>query len=1235
MRVVIDLQGLQTESRYRGIGRYTQDFIRAVLRNLGGDEVFILLNGMLPESILPIRRDLGELLPNENIRVWHSVGPTKECDPRNQRRRSVAELCREEFLLDLQPDVIHVSSLFEGYLDDGVTSIGQPPTTIPTTVTLYDLIPLIHREKYLTPDPLYETYYHTKLGHLRKADVFLTISEATRLEGAKILGGASSRFINISTAANEKFVTLDISSKRRRGLLKKLGIFKPFLLYTGGADPRKNLVGLIEAFAMLSARSGGVCQLALVGRITKEDLTLLRRLCSAHGLNSGEVIFADYVDDDDLVCLYNLCHLFVFPTLGEGFGLPVLEAMNCGAPVIASDIDSVREIVGLSEALFDPMNISSILQKMEAGISDKGFRERLISNGLQRSRNFSWDQTAKTAISVWRELAEKSESSKRNHFFTGMIYDGVVKSIIADKGSMLPKIANCFSMNRLAVTSRQLLVDVSELSQRDAGTGVQRVVRGYLRHLIQSPPDGFNVRPVFSTVGGEYRYAWNFMYRFMGYSEEPPQEDPIEWCRGDIFLVLDMQHHVQLANRDFIIRLVSGGVNTKFMVYDLLPIHYPQYFADPQACTLHENWLMLVASTNGAICISKATSNALAAWIESSEVMVDPTFTNEWLHIGADLETASSISETTVLNDDNLKVFQSKPTFLCVSTLEPRKRQAQILDAFSQIWRMGVDVNLVFVGRLGWMSEHLGGQIEEHPLYGKNLFWLRDVTDSYLREVYSCCTCLIMASIDEGFGLPLVEASQHGIPIIARDIPVFREVAGDNAFYFSGEDELSLRSAVLIWLDLFKLRKHVSSKGMRLCTWEQSTERLKELLIGGNYCRKQLFVDVSELSRVDAKTGIQRVVKGVLNEWLNSEFSGYRVEPVTINCNGEYEYAEQFVADFVGRNLSIKKIITKGVIEFAPGDIFFALDFCPTLQARKRDFYQTLMRVGVDVRFMVHDLLPVTMPEYFDPEFAKLFVDWIDVVTDCGGAVCVSEATANDLSHWILVNKPYQLSNFEIDVNYNGADWSWRESCERKHDSESQELLLNKIGSGISFLMVGTLEGRKGHEEVLNAFELLWDQGLDFNLIFVGKPGWSNDKFLEHLKFRERQEDRLFWPSEVDDGLLDKIYGRCHCVVLASKGEGFGLPLMEAAIRKIPIIARDIPVFREIGKDKVFYFSSSEPGKLSESIKEWVEAYQDGSYPRSDGIHWLTYDQSARALIEKIFKRTYRSASSLGGKRNA
>ena len=137
---------------------------------------------------------------------------------------------------------------------------------------------------------------------------------------------------------------------------------------------------------------------------------------------------------------------------------------------------------------------------------------------------------------------------------------------------------------------------------------------------------------------------------------------------------------------------------------------------------------------------------------------------------------------------------------------------------------------LIIVGREGWLNDETIKKIRNHNENGKRLFWLEGISDEYLERIYSVSTCLIAASVGEGFGLPLIEAAQRRLPIIAREIPVFREVAGEHAFYFDGREPISLAGSITEWLKLYDKGLHPKSEKMPWLTWKESASRLVEVI---------------------------------------------------------------------------------------------------------------------------------------------------------------------------------------------------------------------------------------------------------------------------------------------------------------------------------------------------------------------------------------------------------------------
>jgi glycosyltransferase involved in cell wall biosynthesis/ADP-heptose:LPS heptosyltransferase len=410
MRIVIDMQGAQTGSRLRGIGRYTLSLAKAIVRNRGRHEIILALSGLFPATLQSLFTEFEDLLPKESIRVWHAMGPVKEFDSANRCRREITEKMREAFLAQLQPDVVLICSLFEGLGDDAVTSIGHLGESFPTTVVLHDLIPLVNPDEHFRSSRIHRDWYSRKIIYLKRSQMLLANSESSRQEALTALDFDPGSVVTISGACDDFFQVSKSAKRAKESVCSALGISKPFVMYIGGADERKNLNRLIMAHAKLPPDVRLQHQLVFVGDMPKGCVREYLKVANDSGLSDRELIFTGYVEDSAVLTLYNTCELFVFPSLHEGLGIPPLEAMACGAPVIGADASSLTEVIGLNEALFDPNSVQAISGKMKQALTDGRFRTRLIEHGLKHCRKFSWDQSAKRALNALERFDPQRQS---------------------------------------------------------------------------------------------------------------------------------------------------------------------------------------------------------------------------------------------------------------------------------------------------------------------------------------------------------------------------------------------------------------------------------------------------------------------------------------------------------------------------------------------------------------------------------------------------------------------------------------------------------------------------------------------------------------------------------------------------------------------------------------------------------------------------------------------------------
>jgi glycosyltransferase involved in cell wall biosynthesis len=863
MKIVVDLQGAQNESRHRGIGRYALAFVKALIRNKGAHEVVVLLSDLFPESLAYAQDALGEQRAHCTIKIWSGIGPTDLRKPENHWRKHVSELLREAFITELKPDVLIISSLLDSPGDNTIVSVSKL-APVYTVAMLYDLIPLLYKSEYLV-DPTTQDWYYERLWQFKKADFWFAISESSRNDGIAQLGLPAAQVHHISAALGEDIVAVDLNVEQAAALKQKFGITRPFLLYSGAFDPRKNIDRLVYAYAAQPAEIRQTHQLVLAGGLNAPQLVHVNQLINQAGLDASLVIVTQRITDHELCALYGLCKAYILPTYCEGFGFTALEAMACGAPTIGSNYSSVPEVIGLPEALFDPFSVESIASKITQVLNDESYRAMLVAHGPKQVQTFSWDHTACKALDALERLEQSGALGAKLRSVVQPIAtleplttpltntsarpQSKLPSAVALVTEITARIAAfAQTSQRPAVelqetaalvagllprqdTRPRLFVDITELHATDSKSGIQRVVRSVIQHLITDTEAAYKVELVYAAKPVGYKTATAFTRRMFGETQTVAGADTyIRPQAGDIFLGLDLHFNIDQDHEHFFSQARRGGAQVYFVVYDLLPLLLKDTFT-PELVEKYGNWLRVVSQQHGAVCISQAVAAELKAWVAQNQPAAAQTFKIDWFHLGADIE--SSIPSKGV-PDDGPKLLQqlaAQPSFLAVGTLEPRKRHGQMLDAFEQLWAQNVAANLIIVGKPGWLTEALTTRLSAHAQLGRQLFWVQSASDEYLEKIYAAASCLIAASEAEGFGLPLIEAARHGLPIIARDIPVFREVAQDHALYFAGDDGAALATAVQGWLALAKQQKTPDSRQIQRQTWAQSAQQLLSRVI--------------------------------------------------------------------------------------------------------------------------------------------------------------------------------------------------------------------------------------------------------------------------------------------------------------------------------------------------------------------------------------------------------------------
>ena len=629
--------------------------------------------------------------------------------------------------------------------------------------------------------------------------------------------------------------------EQRKAARKALGLPETCTIICsfGLITPHKSPLLLLEAWQKSSLSSDPDAHLIFVGKYSPDNFKPQVAEAIASLPQPGRVRVTGFVDAADFT-RYLMAADFAVQLRGVSRGETsgaVLHAMAYGVPQIVnangSFADLDREAVWMLPEVF---TVDEIVHAMNTLHCESERRQAMTKRGpgvIQAKH--SPTACARAYYDFIEDCYEQRALSHPRMLLTAIKKawpDGEISA--AQRASL----SNAIDFNRTALLPRpRLLLDMSSTHNFDGQTGIQRVVLALFDALVDLEPEGLLVTPVYldqNDSGWHFHQANKFMTKRLGLKEHWLTDHYVFPRSGDILLTLDLSTwHLKQAHEQGLFRqFQASGVRCYSIVYDLLPITMPTVFP-PGFEQSHEDWLSVVARLDGAICISKHVASELEHWRRQQADIDGPYRIGSFL-LGADTETFKSNEEIAALPSYAPTLTpktKNPPIFLMVGTVEPRKGYLETINAFLELWASGFDARLIIVGREGWT--HLARDerndipatvylLRNHPERFRRLLWLDNADDAVLERSYARADCLIAASYDEGFGLPIIEATRHGVPVLARDIAVFREVAPAGTVFFKNGE---LAQAIRNWT-----KPERPPKDEHTITWRESAQQVLQWL---------------------------------------------------------------------------------------------------------------------------------------------------------------------------------------------------------------------------------------------------------------------------------------------------------------------------------------------------------------------------------------------------------------------
>ncbi|WP_184117258.1 MULTISPECIES: glycosyltransferase family 4 protein [unclassified Sphingobium] len=364
---------------------------------------------------------------------------------------------------------------------------------------------------------------------------------------------------------------------------------------------------------------------------------------------------------------------------------------------------------------------------------------------------------------------------------------------------------------------------------------------------------------------------------------------------------------------------------------------------------------------------------------------------------------------------------------------------------------------------------------------------------------------------------------------------------------------------------------------------------------------------MSVLYQIDAGTGIQRVVRNIWDELRRMDRPGLAAIAVAASNGSPFHHIDD---DFVERPKTAGSGGELAPYRPQPGDLFLALDFSPAILPRHHRAIANWKRVGVTVHVLVYDLLPVTNPEWFTKRGARNFRRWLSFVRlHADHAICISATVAQELrdllperglKRFFQNDRPIKIDVVRLATVF---------------EASGVQAVMPSVLQGVParhpiILMVGTVEPRKGYDLALDIIDADWTGGVAPIFVIAGKKGWRTEALQQQIRLHPQSGRSLFWIEDASDEHLAWLYRFSTAFLSTSRAEGFGLPLAEAMSYGLPVVAPDLPVFREFSPEGILFYNVGQAVEAVAHLRRSIMMPRSARRSTSTSVGWGEVTQS-------------------------